>query len=273
MKLQEKFRELKARKSALLATNFYNYETLKGILLAASGLNVPVILQLTEKSITYLGLDVAVKLARAALTHFDVQGWVHLDHAASYDLVAKCLDSGFDSVMIDASEKSFKENITVTQKVVTLARKYDANVEAELGYIAKLGQSKEKVGFTAPEEAKTFVDETGVDALAVAIGTSHGFYKQEPKLDLERLTSINALLPDTSLVLHGGSGLPDQELRKAIDRGIVKVNFATEIKNTFMKELKHILSDTDEIDLRLVFPDATRSVEELVGNKMKVVTL
>ncbi|HKJ30239.1 MAG TPA: class II fructose-bisphosphate aldolase, partial [Balneolales bacterium] len=104
MKLQEKFSELQQKKSALLATNFYNYETLKGILLAASGLNVPIILQITEKSINYLGLDVATKMARSALDQFEVEGWLHLDHADSYDLVARCLDAGFDSVMMDASD-------------------------------------------------------------------------------------------------------------------------------------------------------------------------
>jgi len=273
MKLQEKFSELQQKKSALLATNFYNYETLKGILLAASGLNVPIILQITEKSINYLGLDIATKMARSALDQFEVEGWLHLDHADSYDLVARCLDAGFDSVMMDASDKPFKDNIALTKKVVDKAQNYQANVEAELGYIAKLGQSKEKVGFTDPDEAKIFVDETGISALAVAIGTSHGFYTKEPNLDIERLKSIHKLIPDIALVLHGGSGVPNEQLKKAISEGIVKINFATEIKNMFMGELKRALNKTEEIDLRIVFPEAIASVEKLVGDKLKVVTV
>src|SRR5690606_2102741 len=107
-----------------------------------------------------------------------------------YELVSQCLDAGFDSVMIDASEKSLEENISITRKVVELARRYDACVEAELGYVAKLGQAHNKSGFTEPGEAAYFVKETNVNALAVAIGSAHGFYKEEPKLDLERLGRI-----------------------------------------------------------------------------------
>ncbi|HKJ31110.1 MAG TPA: class II fructose-bisphosphate aldolase, partial [Balneolales bacterium] len=161
----------------------------------------------------------------------------------------------------------------LTKKVVDKAQNYQANVEAELGYIAKLGQSKEKVGFTDPDEAKIFVDETGISALAVAIGTSHGFYTKEPNLDIERLKSIHKLIPDIALVLHGGSGVPNEQLKKAISEGIVKINFATEIKNMFMGELKRALNKTEEIDLRIVFPEAIASVEKLVGDKLKVVTV
>jgi tagatose 1,6-diphosphate aldolase GatY/KbaY len=270
MTLQEKLKEVKADGSSLLATNFYNYETLRGILEAASQLQQPIILQLTQSSIDYMGLPVAVKMARAALEQYQVEGWLHLDHSESYEAVARCLDAGFDSVMIDASEKSIEENIAVTKKVVALARQYNANVEAELGYVAKLGQSKEKLGFTEPEEARYFVNETGIDALAVAIGSAHGFYKEEPKLDLERLSLIHAVT-DTSLVLHGGSGIPAEMLRKAIKRGICKINVATEIKNIFMKQLKELLLHNTEIDLRKVFPPAINAVVHLVKEKLEIV--
>src|SRR5690606_8158706 len=120
----------------------------------------------------------AVKLGRASLEQFNVEGWIHLDHGGSVDLVQRCLDAGFDSVMIDGSELPFEENIKITKDVVQRAKNYDVHVEAELGYVAKLGQAHGAQGFTQPQEAKDFVEATGVDALAIAIGTAHGFYKQ-----------------------------------------------------------------------------------------------
>jgi fructose-bisphosphate aldolase class II/tagatose 1,6-diphosphate aldolase GatY/KbaY len=272
MTLQQKLAEYKSEGKAILAANFYNFETLSGILQAASELNEPVILQLSESSINYLGLEVAAKLARAGLSQYGVEGWLHLDHGATPELTLRCLDAGFDSVMIDGSEKPFEENIMLTAKVVEMAKSYGANVEAELGFIAKLGQYHDTDGFTKPEQARDFVTQTGVNALAVAIGTAHGFYKQEPKLDLERLDQIKAITP-VPLVLHGGSGIPDEMLRSAIKRGIVKVNLATDSKNAFMKELKNVLFNTDEIDLRKTFPPAIKAVKELIMRKMILVSL
>lgn len=268
--LQDKLKLLRQQKGALLATNFYNFETLKGILQAARAVNSPVILQLTRSSLEYLGLSVAVDLAGSMLRYYGVEGWVHLDHGDSYDYVARCLDAGFESVMIDASEKSFAENVETTRRVVTLAGRYGANVEAELGYIAKLGQKQRTSGFTEPDDARRFVEETGVNALAVAIGSVHGFYKDEPKIDLDRLCEIKKAT-DAALVLHGASGIPHPVLRDAVKRGICKVNLATEIKNIFMKTLKKTLPHQDEIDLRKVFPHATDAVTALVKDKLEAI--
>ncbi|MBL7698499.1 MAG: class II fructose-bisphosphate aldolase [Chitinophagaceae bacterium] len=270
MRLTNKLKQLQQNRSSLLATNYYNYETLRGILQAASELNTPIILQLTKSSIDYMGLKVAVEMGRAALKEYNVEGWIHLDHSDSYELVQRCLDTGFDSVMIDASEKPIAENIELTRRVVQLAARYDANVEAELGYVAKLGQSKEKVGFTDPEEAKYFVEETGVNALAVAIGSAHGFYKDEPKLDIERLARINEVA-NAALVLHGGSGIPVPALKEAIKNGICKINLATEIKNIFIATLKNCFADKDEIDLRILFPPAIQAVKNLVKDKLTAI--
>ena len=168
--------------------------------------------------------------------------------------------------MIDASEKSFKENITITRQVVRLAERYDANVEAELGFVPKLGQTGRN-GFTEPSEAKLFVEETGVNALAVAIGSAHGFYTEKPRLDLDRLSAIRNLT-DTALVLHGSSGIPHDMLKQAILRGICKINLATEIKNIFMKTLQSKLEGESEIDLRRIFPKATGAVTSLVKDKL-----
>ena len=268
--LQDKLKEVQAEGSSLLATNFYNYETLRGILEAASQAGQPIILQLTQSSIDYMGMQMAVNMARAGLEQYKVEGWLHLDYSESYELIEKCIDAGFDSVMIDASERPIEENIAITKRVVALAKQYKANVEAELGYVAKLGQSKEKMGFTEPGEAMYFVKETGVNALAVAIGSAHGFYKEEPKLDLERLSMIHSVT-DVPLVLHGGSGIPGETLRKAIKRGICKINLATEIKNVFMLNLKALLSSNTEVDLRKVFPPAIDEVARLVKEKLRII--
>lgn len=265
--LQEKLRLLREQKQAVLATNFYNLETLQGVVEAAQAAGTPIILQLTRSSLDYMGLPVAVRLAGSMLRQYGVEGWIHLDHGDSYELAAECLDAGFDSVMIDASEQVFEKNVRLTKRVVRLAEEYDANVEAELGYVAKLGQQTEVAAFTEPDDARRFVEETGVQALAVAIGSAHGFYKSEPKLDLERLAAIREAT-DAALVLHGGSGIPHGTLQEAIRRGICKINLATEIKNIFMKTLKNRLAGEQEIDLRKIFPDATHAVRALVGEKL-----
>ena len=272
MKLKQKLEQYKREGRAILAANFYNFETLSGILQAARELNEPLILQLSESSIRYLGLHVATTLARAGMEQYEVEGWLHLDHGGSPEMAEACLKAGFDSVMIDGSEKLFEENIRITRKVVEMARMYGAFIEAELGFIPKLGQESDNSGFTSPQQAFNFIEATEVDALAVAIGTAHGFYKEEPKLDLERLSDIKSIT-QIPLVLHGGSGIPDEMLRNAIKRGITKVNLATDSKNTFMRELKKVLFSTDEIDLRKTFPPAIEAVKILIINKMRLVSM
>ena len=268
--LKQKMRLLTEQKKGLLATNFYNLETLHGVLKAASELQQPLILQLTSSSINYMGLNTAVNSARTGLKDYGVEGWLHLDHGSSVALAQACLDAGFDSVMIDGSELPLEENIKITKEVVKRAVAYQANVEAELGYVAKLGQSHTAHGFTQAAEAVTFVEETGVDALAIAIGTAHGFYKEEPKLQFDLLADIHSRI-NSILVLHGGSGVPAAQLQQAINLGICKVNLATEIKNIFMKTLQSVLRNNEEIDLRIVFPQATDKVTELVKEKLRIV--
>ena len=273
MNLQNKLKELREERKAILAANFYNLETLQAVLGGARNMGVPIILQLSESSINYIGLDMAAKMARTAMETFGVEGWLHLDHGGNLDLVQRCLDAGFDSVMIDASEKPIEENIRISREAVRMAEAYGANVEAELGYIAKLNQKQSAagVGFTQPGEALRFTEETGVDALAVSIGTAHGFYKQEPKLEIELLGRIRETVK-TPLVLHGSSGVPDAAIVEAIKNGITKINLATETKNAFMQRLKSELLATDEIDLRIVFPKATEAARELIENKLRVIS-
>lgn len=268
--LQEKFKELDNINKALLAVNFYNFETLSAILRAAKALNNPIILQTTKSTIDYLGLEVTTSLARAAIKQYDVEAWLHLDHAQDIDLIQRALDAGYDSVMIDASEQPIEKNRELSTKVVKMAEPYGANVEAELGYIAKLGQSKNEIAFTQPEEAKKFIADTGINALAVAIGSAHGFYDKEPDLDIELLSKINEVT-SAALVLHGGSGIPNSQIQEAVKNGIRKINLATEVKNGFMNTLRKELPKSDEIDLRKVFPTATNHVQQLLQAKIKMI--
>lgn len=269
MGLKEQLITNKKEGKALLATNFYNFETLSAVLTAARETKSPIILQLSESSIHYMGLEVATSLARGAISQFGVKAWLHLDHGQDVNLVKSCIDAGFDSVMIDASEKSFEENVRITKEIVDYAASYNINVEAELGYISKLGQDQKMV-YTRPDEAKRFVESTGVNALAIAVGSAHGFYKETPNLQLDLIAEINQVT-DAALVLHGSSGIPDNQLQEAIRRGITKINLATEIKNIFMKSLQEVLKETDNIDLREVFPKATAAATSLVKNKLQTI--
>ena len=251
MNVKELLKKCQRDRTAVLATNFYNFETLTAVMQAAQRMQAPVLLQLTRSSIDYMGLEQAVGMGRRAIADYGVEGWIHLDHGGSVELVERCLDAGFDSVMIDASERPFDENVSPARPV------------------AKLGQAQGG-GFTTPEEAARFVEATGVDALAVAIGSAHGFYKQAPRLDIERLAQIHAAT-DAALVLHGSSGIPHDMVREAIANGIVKVNLATEIKDNFMRALKGVLLESEEIDLRKVFPKAVAPVVELLCEKYRMV--
>ncbi|MCK0144944.1 class II fructose-bisphosphate aldolase [Arenibacter sp. F26102] len=269
MKLKEKLHYNKKNGKALLATNFYNFETLSAVLAAAQNTGSELILQLSESSIKYMGLKVATALAKSAIDQYGVKAWLHLDHGQDVVLVKKCIDAGFDSVMIDASEKPFEENVRITRGIVEYAENYKINVEAELGYISKLGQDQKMV-YTRPEEARYFVEATGVNALAIAVGSAHGFYKETPNLQLDLIKEINSVTT-AALVLHGSSGIPNEQLQAAIENGITKINLATEIKNIFMKSLQNELRNTGNIDLREVFPVATYKATELVEDKLRTI--
>ncbi len=270
MNLVESLKMHRARGQALLAANFYNAETLFAILRAAKACESEIILQTSPSTLQYLGPATAVALARAASEERRVKTWLHLDHATDPDLIQTCIDLGYDSVMIDASECPFEQNVAQTRRIVESAHRSGVVVEAELGYVPKLGQTEaEGSQLTSPEDACRFVAETGVDLLAVAIGTAHGFYKSKPKIDFERLHAIRALV-DAPLVLHGGSDIAGADWQRAISLGIVKINFATEIKHAFMSSLQEELAQNDEIDLRKVFPVAINTASKLVESKIRI---
>jgi tagatose 1,6-diphosphate aldolase GatY/KbaY len=272
LKLLEKLKEFQNQKKAMLAANFYNLETCKAIVQAAGKLKSPLILQLTPASIKYMGLKTSLSIARNLAEEEGIQNWVHLDHCNDVELIKRCLDEGFDSVMIDASDKGIEENISITRNVVKLAESYRVNVEAELGFVPKPDTEIDENKFTEPDEAKRFVEETGVTSLAIAVGSKHGFYKGEPKLDNERIRDIKNAT-DVFLVLHGASGIPSANLREAIKSGITKVNVATDTKNVFMSSLREKLNNTDNIDLRNTFPYSINKVQKMIEEKIQIVSV
>jgi len=256
---------------AVAALNFYNAETLIAHVRAANASNESIILQTTEATIDYLGLQMIVGMATAASDQLEQPAALHLDHGRSYELAARCIDAGYTSVMIDGSKLSFTDNCTITRHVVELAHSAGVSVEGELGHV---GQNSERTAagrfLTEANDAARFVTETNVDALAVAIGTAHGFYKGEVKLDFGRLQEINRAIPNTPLVLHGGSGVSAELLQQSITLGIRKVNFGTELKNAFTGAIKRSLWSSDDIDLRRTFAPAISAVEEVSRSKIKI---
>jgi ketose-bisphosphate aldolase len=257
---------------AIAALNFYNAETLIAHVRAARTNNESIILQTTESTIDYLGLRMIVAMATAAAEQIEQPVALHLDHGGSYELAARCIDAGYTSVMIDGSKMSFAGNAAVTKRVVELAHSAGVSVEGELGHVGQnSGQPAAATQFlTEANDAARFVTETNVDALAVAIGTAHGFYKGEVKLDFSRLQEINAAIPSTPLVLHGGSGVAAELLQECIALGIRKVNFGTELKNAFTGAIKRSLSSSDDIDLRRTFAPAISAVEQISSSKIQI---
>lgn len=224
---------------AVPAFNVENMETVQGVIQAAEELNRPVILQTTPSSVNYAGLDFFAACARTAIRNTRVPIALHLDHGSSYELAANAMKEGYSSVMIDGSRLSFEDNIGLTSRVSELGNILGVSVEAELGSVGGKEDSSisESVTFTDPAQAVEFAERTKIDSLAVAIGTSHGFYKGEPKLDIKRLKEIRATV-DIPLVLHGTSGVPDEVVKECIRNGICKVNYATDLRNAFTKAVR-----------------------------------
>lgn len=259
---------------AVAALNFYNAETLRAHINAANEVEASIILQTTESTINYLGIDMAVSMAQAAAREIVNPVALHLDHGGSFDLARRCIEAGYSSVMIDGSKLPIEQNIELTRRVVEIAHAAGVSVEGELGHVAQNSDDNDITQFfTRPEDAARFVAETGVDALAVAIGTAHGFYKGEVRLDFDRLREIRDAVGEIALVLHGGSGVPDELMMEAIRDGIAKINFGTELKNAFTLAVKKSLAESDEIDLRKSFAPAIAAVQKVSKSKIRVCQL
>ncbi|WP_455682556.1 class II fructose-1,6-bisphosphate aldolase [Thomasclavelia sp.] len=258
---------------AIGAFNVENMEMVMAVVAAAEELKSPVILQTTPSTVKYASLDYFYANAKVAAQKASVPVAIHLDHGNSFELAMQALRVGYTSIMIDGSHESFEENIKVTKAVVDACKPSKVSVEAELG---KVGGKEDDLdggdgGYTDPLEAKEFVEKTGVGSLAVAIGTAHGVYKGEPKLDLDRLSEIKEVV-SIPLVLHGTSGVPDETVSECVRRGICKVNYATDLRIAFSKGVKEYLAQNpDAIDPKKYCSIGREEVKKYVMSKMHVV--
>lgn len=230
---------------AVAQININNLEFVQAIVDAAEEERAPVILGASEGALKYMGLDYAVAIARAAAERATVPVMLHLDHGPNVDWVLKAIRAGFSSVMVDASHLPLEENIALTKRVVDLCHPLGIEVEAELGRITgtddDLTIDERLATLCRPEDAERFVEETQVDALAAAIGSAHGHYKGAPQLDFERLWAIREVTR-IPLVLHGGSGIPDSDVKRAINLGIAKMNINTDNQEVFTAKVREILA-------------------------------
>lgn len=258
---------------AIGAFNIENMEMAMAAIKAAADLNSPILLQTTPGTLDYADLSLYLANVKALAEKVKIPVAMHLDHGSSFDLAMQALQAGYTSIMIDGSHLPFDENVDVSRRVVAACHPSGIPVEAELG---KVGGKEDKLDggsnnpYTEPAEAKTFVDQTGVDYLAVAVGTIHGFYKGEPNLDFERLSEIRQLV-DVPLVLHGTSGVPDAQVREAIKRGICKVNYATDLRVAYTRGVREDLKDEKVIDPKKYGECGMKEVYDLVSAKIKVV--
>jgi tagatose 1,6-diphosphate aldolase GatY/KbaY len=258
---------------AIGAFNVENMEMVQAVVAAAEEMNAPVIMQTTPSTVKYAGVEYFYCNAYAAALKASVPIALHLDHGSSFELAIQALRAGYTSIMIDGSHEIFEDNIALTKKVVDACMPVGIPVEAELG---KVGGKEDDLdggegnGYTDPFEAREFVERTGISSLAVAIGTAHGLYKGEPKLDLERLEKIRQVV-EIPLVLHGASGVPDITVMESIKRGICKVNFATELRIAYSNGVKKLLQEhPDTIDPKKYGAVGREFVKTFVMEKMKV---
>lgn len=287
-----------ARRSgyAVGAFNVNNLETILAVSEAAAEEKSPAIIAVTPSAIKYAGLPYLSKIARTAAESTPTQMSLHLDHGEDYETAAKCIEAGFTSVMIDGSHLTFEENTALTKRVVETAHSKGIPVEAELGRLAGVEEStvdeKEAI-LTDPEAAEEFIERTDADALAVAIGTSHGAYKfkAEPRLDFERLSLISKKV-SRPLVLHGASsvpawiiqkaakygaeltgakGIPEEHITKAISLGIAKINIDTDLRLAFTATVRETLANSPkEFDPRKILGPAKEATKQVIKSKMQL---
>ena len=294
---KEMFKRAYDEHFAVGAFNVNNMEIIQGIMLAAEEEQAPLILQVSAGARRYAGQNYIIKLMEAALAETDLPVVLHLDHGQDFAICKEVIDGGFTSVMIDGSHLPFEENIAETKKVVEYAHDKGVWVEAELGRLAGVEDdvSSEESIYTDPDEAVEFVERTGFDALAIAIGTSHGAYKfqGEAKLDFERLETIGKMLPEYPIVLHGASsvlpefvemankyggeiagakGVPEELLRKAASMAVCKINIDTDIRLAMTATIrKHFVETPSDFDPRKYLGPARQAVKDMVQHKIQTV--
>ncbi len=259
---------------AVGAFNVNNMEIVQAIIEAAEETNSPAILQASQGGIKYAGVEYIAALGKVAGRNAKVPVALHLDHGTDFEQIIQCIRHGFTSVMIDASQYPLEENIAITKKIVEIAHAAGVSVEAELGKIGgtedDITVSERDATFTNPDEAEKFVRETGIDSLAIAVGTAHGVYKGEPKIEFDLIKEIRSRV-DIPLVLHGSSGVPNEAIEKAIPLGISKLNIDTDLRVQFSQGVKELLAaNPDEIDPRKILAPAKEKMKARIIEKMNL---
>jgi len=275
---KEMLKKAQKGRYAVGAFNANNMEIIQAIIETAEEEKAPAILQASQGAIEYAGLDNIVAMVKVMAEKVTVPIALHLDHGTDYYQNIKCLRAGFTSLMFDGSKLPFEENVKITKKVVEMAHACDIPVEAELGQIGKMGDSDEpgvalekvKETMADPYEAAKFVELTKIDFLAAAVGTIHGCRTPFAKLDIPRIEKIRELT-DVPLVLHGASGVNDEEVRKGISAGICKINIDTRIRMIFTKKIREIIKmNPQEIDPRKLLGPAREVAKEIIRERMRV---
>ncbi|NMB24887.1 MAG: class II fructose-bisphosphate aldolase [Firmicutes bacterium] len=260
-----------ARGYAVGAFNVHNMEYVQGVVAAAEAEDAPVILMAGAGMLRYFGMGWISALCRYAASASKVPVAIHLDHSRDFETITAAIQAGFTSVMFDGSHLPYAENMAATRKVVEAAHAVGVSVEAEIGAVG--GAEDDIVTLagllTEPADAARFAQETGVDALAIAIGNCHGLYKGTPKLDFERLAAIRSMT-DCPLVLHGGSDVPEDQVKQAIALGISKYNIGTELKIAFRQGLEQALAASDSYEVPGVLGPARQAVQNLAQEKMRL---
>ncbi len=257
---------------AVGAFNVENMEMVKAVIAAAEELKAPVMLQTTPSTVKYGSLETFAAIVTAEAKKVTVPVALHLDHGSSFELAVSAMKEGYTSIMIDGSHEAFESNVIISQRVVEAAISNGIPVEAELG---KVGGKEDDLEADAdtntdPMQAKEFVERTGISSLAVAIGTAHGFYNGTPVLDKERLSEIKKVV-SIPLVLHGASGLSDEDIKDCIRRGICKVNFATELRVAYTAGIKGLLKDKpDTFDPKSLGKAGMEKLKDLVKSRILV---
>lgn len=259
---------------AVVGIAAYNLETVQTAVATAELWQAPLMIQTTSATIENAGIEYISAIVRIAAEKAHIPVALHLDHGDSLERVNCCLEFGYTSVMIDGSHLPFEENVQLACSAVEMAHARGVMVEAELGQVGgvedELTVENTNALYTDPDLAEEYVQRTGVDSLAIAIGTAHGLYRGIPRLDFNRLSEIRERV-SVPLVLHGASGVPDELIREAIHRGIAKINIATELKIPFVRELRAFLGNhPDEIDPRKYFLPARKAYAQVVEEKIKL---
>lgn len=257
---------------AVGAFNVENMEMVKAVIAAAEETHSPVMLQTTPSTVKYGTLETFAGIVKAEAEKSEIPICLHLDHGSSFELAVQAMKAGYTSVMIDGSHESFEENIAITKKVVDVAKAYGIPVEAELGKVGGKEDDLEAEADTNtdPAEAKEFTERTGVSSLAIAIGTAHGFYAGTPVLDKERVSDCKKVV-SVPLVLHGASGLSEEDVVECVKRGMCKVNFATELRVAYTDAVKKLLEEQPEVfDPKKLGIVAMKAVKEQTILRMKM---